>query len=100
MSKGAAACERIPPKTFPHEKNSHEVYRGHTITNLGEFLVKQYKRMGIFRDFPYNRALFGLVSFNALGHVFVWNLDMKQFLMAADAHLKAKHILLTSSMVT
>ena len=27
--------------------------------------MKQYKSMAISRDFPYNKALFGLVSYNA-----------------------------------
>ena len=62
----------------------------HTITNLGGILVKQYKCIGILRDFPYDSALFGLVSYNALGHVFVSNLDMKHLIMTADACLKAK----------
>ena len=81
-------------KLFHKKTGSHELYRGHNITNLGGILVKQYKRMGIFRDFPFYSALFGLVSYNALGHVFVSNLDMKHLIMAADACLEAKYILL------
>ena len=48
--------------TFSLEEKVFFLTWGHYITYLGR--IKQYKSMGILRDFAYYNALFGLVSYN------------------------------------
>lgn len=83
MSKGAAACERIPPKTFSQENRQPRSVQG-------SYNYQSWGDLGQTIQTYGNFEVFGLVSYNALGRVFVSNLDMKHLIMTADAYLEAK----------